>query len=59
MLSRAGGLDTSSQSGSKKTSSVSSGSKSFTGAISSMRQHDDAWLNAEVTKSFRFSTTLV
>jgi len=48
----AGGLETNSQSGSKKGTSVSSADKTFTGAISSLRRHDDAWLGAEVLKCY-------
>jgi len=45
-----GGLDSNSQSGSKKGTSMSSADKSFTGVISSLRRHEDAWLGAEVMK---------
>ena len=48
VCSRTGGLDLSSQSGSKKGTLMSSVDKTFTGAISSLRRNDDAWLEAEV-----------
>lgn len=46
----AGGLDTNSQPGSKKGTSVSSAAKTFTGAIPSIQRHDDSWLGTEVNK---------